>query len=252
MMKALYAEEFTPCKVYLTKAQVMSITAFDHTNERYLCISYQKSDDNLDLSRTINLSKSEAAVFAQHVGEFADIINYEEADVIYHWSLLDSNVEYDGGKKEITAYQLHYDGGGRQDTQIYARKMDAQMAREEKEDKENYDIMTVTMMRPERYAVVQNVITEELNGEVAKTNAEDKQEVLASMNKLRIAAIVCECLKVLNHSPPFLAIELVEAFVYCGGLDKITNSAVDDIYDEQQKSLMMAAYHLAMCSVTAY
>ena len=233
----------------------MSITAFDHTNERYLSISYEKGDDNLDLSRTINLSKSEAAVFAQHVGEFNDIINYEEADVVYEWSLLDSNVEYDGGKKDITAYQLHYDGGGRQDTQVYANKMDAQMAREEKEDKENYDILSVTMTRPERYAVVHTVIAEELNAEVAKTNADDKQAVLASMNKLRLAAIVCECLKVLQHTPPFLTLELVEAFVYCGGLEKITNSSMseaDDIDDAQQRSLIMAAYNSAMCRITAY
>lgn len=239
-------------RVKLTKVQLATVTVFQQNRMRYLTISYEKEDGELDFSRTINLSPEEATVFERVMPQICEVLNYAE----YLYSTMPDS-EMDAQEIQTSSMQAYMltkkDGGATNgDENLFINERNARMAFCDMEDRELYIIAPVTVHKPSKYAVVEYIVREEMLKKAVEQQMEMTKECFAKLDQTRLRVIVLAALKETTYKWPLFVEELVGAFVYCGGLDKIVREGhplPQEYTDVQDEALLRAAYHEALTRV---
>lgn len=241
-------------RIKLTRVQLATVSEFTQTRMKYLTISYEKEDGELDFSRTINLSEEEAAVFERIIPQIGEVLHYAE---YMHSTLTDSLAVKDGKEDDnaeavpIKVYVLRNkdaSANAYEDDNIFLSERNAQMGYCDLQNKDDYEITAININRPTKYAVVQYVIKEEMLKKAVECEIPMKKEVYQRIDRDKLRVIVLAALKELTYTWPLFVNELTEAFVYCGGLCKILQeeqSGLEKI-DMQEEYVLRAAYQEAL------
>jgi hypothetical protein len=245
------SKEFESNRISLTKKQKCMVAEMQGSDERWLTVCNENEDGEKDLSKTINLSYPEVQMLQNTCEAILEVIEREEADELYSMSKymkVDQNLSWDSRKKmkcfvlkSTTTEELLNDD-------VYKTEDEASRALrflyyDKEAHPDPYEVTTITMMQPERCAVVEHV----LRSEIEKLPGTDKD--IKGIDKALLAAVIARTLKELDFTVPLNAAELLDAFLYFGGFDKIlcASEKSQDIHDRQQFNLIKSAYNYA-CS----
>lgn len=244
-------EEQLP-RVKLTKSQLATVTVFQQNRMRYLTVSYEKDDGELDFSRTINLSPEEATAFERVIPQICEVLNYAE---YLHSTMPDNDI--DEQEVQITTMQAYMlakkDGSVTNGSDnLFINERNARMALCDMEDKSLYTITPVTVHKPSKYAIVEYILREEMMKKAVQQQTEMTKEVYTKLDQTQLRVMVIAALKETTYKWPLFAEELIGAFVYCGGLDKIVREGhlpPQEYMDAQDEALLRAVYHEALTRV---
>ena len=245
-------------RIKMTKVQLATVSVFAQNHLKYLTISYEKEDSGLDFSRTINLSEEEAATFERIIPQICEILNY--AEYLYtnlNDSLVNKEVHEEDEMLEgipIKAYVLRnreiVENTYEEPEQMYLSQRNAEMARFDLTNKDAYDIVTININRPTKYAIVQYVIKEELLKKAIEQEVPISRELFGKLDKDKLRVLILAALKEVSYLWPLFVNELVGAFVYCGGLTQIMQEEESDHrMDMQEECLLRAAYSEALTHI---
>jgi hypothetical protein len=228
------------------------VTEMTGCEERWLTICHENDEGEKDLSKTINLSSTEVEVLKNVAETVTEIIDNDDEDMTYSlakYCKKDTEL-YGESKKKVACYVIK---GEKTETllndNVYRTAEQAQLALkyadyDKEAHPEPYVVKEIMMDQPDRCAVVEHVLREEL---VKKADGGEK--TLKGMDKHYMAALLCRTLKYLQFSAPYNAFELLDCFIYFGGFDKALTpmETAADINDRQQLNLIAACYNHA-CS----
>jgi hypothetical protein len=243
---------FCPNKTSLTSKQKAMVTEMTGCDDRWLTICHENDDGDKDLSKTINLSTTEVDVLKNVSETIMEIITNEDEDFSYSLSKYtkkDREPCWDS-KKKITCYVIRgektesllndkvYTSEEQAETALKYADYDAEV------HPEKYVVKEMLMNQPDRCAVVEHILREEL----AK-KSDSGERSLKGMDKYYVAALLSRTLKYLQFTSPISAFELLDNFLYFGGFDKALTAieTPSDIHDRQQLNLVSTCYNQA-CS----
>lgn len=241
-------------RIKLTKVQLATVSEFTQNHQKYLTISYEKEDGELDFSRTINLSEEEAAAFEKIIPQIGEVLNYAE---YMHSTLTDSLTQKEGKEEDnpegvpMKAFILRNKGATTntyEDDNIFLNERNAQMAFCDMQNKEEYEVTSININRPTKYAVIQYVIKEEMLKQAIQCAVPMTVDVYQKVDKDKLRVIVLAALKEVTYTWPLFVNELTEAFVYCGGLGIILqeDQPGGERIDMQEEYVLRAAYQEAL------
>jgi hypothetical protein len=244
---------FTPHQVSLTRGQKCKITWMEGSNDRWLTICHEDEKGQKDLAKTINLSIVEVQAFQQVIESVWEIVSKEEDDDKYEFKKFAKathEISWDTDKK-LLCYVLQSDRSEEMlNDKVYRTDDDATLALNEYdngEDPTRFKVKQITMNQPSRQAVVEFVVREELQ----KIQGPDKD--IKGTDRGFIGAVLARTLKGLEFDSPINALDLLDMFLYFGGLEKVMIPAEisDDVHDRQQRNLIHTVYNSACTYVKA-
>lgn len=213
---ALHSNEFEQNKIYLTSAQCVMITAFEHTQERYVCVTHEKKSPEgvrPDPARTINLSVNEFENLMKRAQEISDIINREEEEEQVEEGEPQDKIRYFGllekcertGRFGFSANFLYED--------------DAQKALDaiEPDKRSNFKIEEDFITRPIPEEIVNLVIARELYTLAIENDGITHPSIFDRMDTKELADIITAVMKEMKYPEPFNVDGLIHSFTHFGG-----------------------------------
>jgi hypothetical protein len=206
-------------------------------------------DGEMDLARNINLSLEEAEKFSKILDSISEVLDHHE----FKYANLDKlNNPTEVKIPPVPCWGLRYKKDSKTFvTSLFLSIEDARMALAAEKEKEKLEIYDCMIECPERCAVVavvlKNVIAKRKSLAATSENVTDR-EILANVKKGFVTAILLVTLKILGYSWPLFCSELIEAYIYCGGLEKEYHSVPTAAQIDQQR-LIQAAYDMALMDV---
>jgi hypothetical protein len=248
------SDKFDENRISLTKKQKCMITEMQGSKDRWLTICNEDEDGQKDLSKTINLSMTEVKMLENVADTIYEVINHKEDDDIYNtnkYAKKSQTISWDSQKK-LKCFVLKADGSEELlNDNVYRSEDEAGRAlRYTYYDKEaypqDYKVTPITLMQPERCAVVQFVVHKEL------AKKKPSERIVEGIDKGYLAALIARTLKNLEFACPLNAHELLDCFLYFGGFEKAVGpmEQLNDIHDKQQFKLIQNSYDTA-CSFMA-
>jgi hypothetical protein len=149
-------------------------------------------------------------------------------------------------EKELEVFVVRKRGKDNvRDSDVFRCRDDAKRHMMEKYEGKEWEIKQEKMNRPEKYAVVEFVLRQELE------KMSDKERSVKKIDKPRVAAILCNTLKELEFDNPICALESLEAFLYFGGFEKasVALEPSTDLTEKQILSLISCSYEYACRSI---
>ena len=224
------------------------ISSFEHTQERYLCISHEKKTNDgarLDPAKTINLTYDEFDNLRTYASEISDILNREEEEEG------EGDIEIDDDTLTVYASCLKEDQDREPLVSIFtysnASRGHQHMSNLTPDEREKYVLKELKIPRPDKEAVANIVIGEEV-AKIAEHHGEDPfPSTYDYLDEEKTSDLITRVLKELNYIEPLNVGGLMKGFVHFGGPQNLFNveecKRKDFAAHPQQYKAIMEAYN---------
>lgn len=210
-------------RVYLTLVQIAMVSEMEKTGEKYLTIGHEKraadSDGEIDPSKTINLSRAEAEEFRRSIPFLMEVLEKHDWDCERYCDGAHGRDE----KPHVKGFAVVQDVEGCEVVQaMFVSAPDAEefLAVQQDGIYKKY-VKEKLLERPLRSAVLAKVLMEEIDHEATLQDCKPCHELFRNLNRSRVKYLTHKALSLLEYQKPIFADELLDAFVYCGGVDTL-------------------------------